>query len=67
LVNIYQFLRETGRGDEPAWLAEELRLHDPAAVITQAALAERSALCNAGSRPVCFHLRRGGGQSVFKK
>ena len=45
LVNIYQFLRETGRGDEPAWLAEELRLHDPAAVITQAALAERSALC----------------------
>lgn len=45
LVNIYQFLRETGRGDEPAWLAEELRLHDPAAVITQATLAERSALC----------------------
>jgi glucokinase len=45
LVNIYQFLRETGRGDEPAWLAEELRLHDPAAVITQAALAERSTLC----------------------
>ncbi|MGE0684457.1 MAG: glucokinase [Candidatus Binatia bacterium] len=45
LVNIYQFLRETGRGDEPTWLAEELRLHDPAAVISQAALAERSALC----------------------
>lgn len=34
LVNIYQFLLETGRGDEPAWLAEELRLNDPAAVIT---------------------------------
>lgn len=45
LVNIYQFLRETGRGDEPTWLAEELRLQDPAAVISQAALAERSALC----------------------
>ncbi len=45
LVNIYQFLRDTGRGNEPAWLAEELGLHDPAAVITQAALAERSALC----------------------
>ena len=28
LVNIYQFLRETGRGEEPAWLAEELRVHD---------------------------------------
>jgi glucokinase len=45
LVNIYQFLRETGRGDEPAWLTEELRAHDPAAVIAQAALAERSTLC----------------------
>ncbi len=45
LVNIYQFLHETGRGDEPAWLTEELRAHDPAAIITQAALAERSALC----------------------
>jgi glucokinase len=45
LVNIYQFLRETGRGKEPAWLTEELRLHDPAAVITQTALAGRCALC----------------------
>jgi glucokinase len=45
LVNIYQFLRETGRGDEPTWLAEELRLQDPAAAISQAALAERSTLC----------------------
>lgn len=45
LVNIYQFLRETGRGDEPTWLTEELRRDDPAAVITQAALVGRSALC----------------------
>jgi glucokinase len=45
LVNIYEFLRETGRGDEPLWLAEEFRGHDPAAVITQMALAERSTLC----------------------
>ena len=66
LVNIYQFLRETGHGDEPAWLAEELRLHDPAAVITQAALAERSRSVYAGARPLCFHLRCGGGQSGFK-
>lgn len=45
LVNIYEFLRETGRGDEPVWLAEEFRGHDPAAVITQTALAGRCALC----------------------
>jgi glucokinase len=45
LYNIYQFLRDTGRGEEPTWLTEELRQHDPAATISQAALAGRSALC----------------------
>ena len=45
LYNIYQFLRDTGRGEEPSWLTEELRQHDPAATISQAALAGRSALC----------------------
>lgn len=45
LLNIYQFLRDTGRGEEPAWLTEELRRQDPAAAITQAALAGQCALC----------------------
>lgn len=45
LVNIYQFLRDTGRSQEPAWLTEELRAQDPAAVITHAALTGRSAAC----------------------
>lgn len=45
LVNIYRFLRDTQGGDEPAWLAEELKQADPAAVISQAALAHRSPLC----------------------
>ena len=45
LVNIYQFLRDTRRSQEPAWLAEELRTQDPAAVITQAALSGRNVLC----------------------
>jgi glucokinase len=45
LYNIYQFLRDTGRGKEPVWLAEELRQQDPAATISQAALTGRSALC----------------------
>lgn len=45
LVNIYRFLRDTQRGEEPAWLAEEMKQADPAAVIAQAALANRSPLC----------------------
>jgi glucokinase len=45
LVNIYRFLRDTGRGTEPAWLAEEMRAEDPAPVISQMALAGKSELC----------------------
>ncbi len=45
LVNIYRFLRDTQRGEEPSWLADELKKADPAAVISQAALAKRSPLC----------------------
>jgi glucokinase len=45
LYHIYRFLRDTGRGEEPAWLEEEIRQGDPAAVISQAALAGTSALC----------------------
>lgn len=46
LVNIYSFLRDTGRGDEPAWLREELGCEDPAAVISTAALEGKSDLCS---------------------
>jgi len=45
LFNIYRFLRDTGRGDEPAWLTRELQQHDPPAVISEAALAGTSTLC----------------------
>lgn len=44
LVNVYNFLRDTGRGEEPAWLAEEMREGDPAAAISKAALDGRSTL-----------------------
>jgi len=47
LLNIYTFLRDTGRAEEPAWLAERMRLDDPPAVITQTALEGKSALCTA--------------------
>jgi glucokinase len=45
LYNIYRFLRDTGRGEEPDWLTDEMQQHDPSAVISQAALAGTSALC----------------------
>lgn len=45
LHDAYRFLVETAGGGEPAWLAEELRAGDPAAVISRAALEGRSARC----------------------
>jgi glucokinase len=45
LVNIYHFLRDSGRGEEPAWLAGEMRAGDAAAVISRHALARTSELC----------------------
>ncbi len=45
LHNLYRFLRDTGRGEEPAWLREEMQQGDPAAAISAAALAGTCGLC----------------------
>lgn len=45
LHNIYQFLRDTGRGEEPAWLAEQIAQGDPSAAISKSALEGTSAIC----------------------
>jgi len=45
LSSIYKFLRDTGHGEEPAWLAEAIRAHDASAVISQMAIEGRSPLC----------------------
>jgi glucokinase len=47
LVNIYQFLRDTGRGEEPQWLAEKMTTGDPAAAISKAALEAKCSRCEA--------------------
>jgi glucokinase len=45
LYNIYQFLRDTGRAEEPAWLAEKVgKLHSSAA-ISELAMKNESPLC----------------------
>jgi glucokinase len=47
LLNIYKFLRDTKRGEEPAWLAEEIRRDEKAApiVISKYALEKKAAIC----------------------
>ena len=45
LYNIYQFLRDTGRGEEQAWLAETIRHGDPTPPIAKAALDGACELC----------------------
>jgi glucokinase len=45
LHNIYQFLRETGRGEEPPWLAEQIAQGDPSAAISKSALEGTSPIC----------------------
>ncbi|HSB80752.1 MAG TPA: glucokinase [Candidatus Methylomirabilis sp.] len=45
LLLIYRFLRDTGHGEEPAWLAEELRQRDPSAVIAETAMESKNDLC----------------------
>ncbi len=45
LFNIYRFLRDSGRGEEPDWLAQSLASGDASAAISQAALANKSPLC----------------------
>lgn len=45
LASIYEFLRDTGRGTEPAWLRDALQAGDPPAVISRAAQDASSELC----------------------
>lgn len=43
LVNVYDFFRDSGRAEEPQWLAHEIAAGDPSAAITRN--AEKSELC----------------------
>ncbi|MGA8491063.1 MAG: glucokinase [Terriglobales bacterium] len=45
LVNVFHFLRDTGRGTQPQWLTDEMAHADAAATISRAALAGKCALC----------------------
>lgn len=45
LLNIYQFLRDSGHGKEPLWLSERLEREDPSALISEIALSGKVDLC----------------------
>ncbi len=46
LVNIYNFLKQSGRLSEPSWLTDQIASgHDAGAVISQAALAGEAEIC----------------------
>lgn len=50
IFNLYRFLRDTGRGKEPAWLAEEISKGDPTAAVSRAAQEGRSELAEEAMR-----------------
>ncbi len=45
LLNIYTWLKDSERYQEPAWLAENIKDMDPARAISEAALEKREPLC----------------------
>ncbi|MBN2059826.1 MAG: glucokinase [Deltaproteobacteria bacterium] len=45
IVNIYQWLKSSGKYKEPSWLKTLLRKYDPAKVISETALAGKDILC----------------------
>ena len=46
IKNIYDFLRDTHKADEPNWLAEQMKkAHDQPALISQMALHNKAAIC----------------------
>lgn len=45
LYNIYQFLRDTRKGEEESWLREEMKTRDPSACVAEYGLSGKSPLC----------------------
>jgi len=45
LVNVFEFLRDSGRGKVPGWLTEEMQKMDPAAAISSAAIDGKCGMC----------------------
>jgi glucokinase len=46
LLHIYNFLKDTGKVEEPPWLAEQMRHGEPAPIISRHAMDGKSPLCH---------------------
>jgi glucokinase len=46
LVNVFEFLRDTGKGKVPEWLAEQMLKMDPAAAVSEAAMGGKCDMCS---------------------
>ena len=47
LVNVYEWLKSTGRYGEPEWLQKEVEKGDPARIISETAIARKAPICEA--------------------
>jgi glucokinase len=45
LMNIYSWLKNSGRYSEPPWLKEQIKKEDPSKAITEAAMKHKVPLC----------------------
>ena len=63
LANIYGFLRDGGRMEEPEWLKEKIAAaEDISAAISQEALAGKLRDLRQGTGSFCFSVRRRSGK-----
>ena len=53
LFNIYQFLRDTGRYQEPPWLAEQIAAGNATAVVSRSGVEGTSEICSAALDIFC--------------
>ena len=65
LFNLYQFLKDTNRGEEPPWLVDQMRQIFPGCDHGECSAWAEFAL-HAGARSLHLSLWRGGGKSGFK-
>ncbi len=47
LMNVYEWLKSTGKYEEPGWLQTDLEKGDPAKIISKAAMAGKARICEA--------------------
>ncbi len=58
IYSLYKFFRDVKKMEEPAWLANEIKLKDPSAVISEAAMENKAAICVTAMNLFVEHVAR---------